>query len=715
MNVLMDGRTARVTDPVSSPSRIDRRRRARQRLHTPVYVTFNGPQSGMVLDLSELIDLNEDGFAVQTGSGLYSSDAGSKELEVNHPVTLCLDLPETKSYVHGSGLVVWRDGSGRAGIRFSFLPDRALPVLKEWLFVNLLIACSNHAARAEQRTSQESGPASAAPVSIRAASAAAPSALVPADPTPPATLEDLRQQIREFEARDIETRQDSTEAILDLIADRAARLTGATGSALALITGARTVCRARSGDPAPPLGAEVNISEGLSGECVRTGKPVLCDDTATDTRVDSELCRALGLGSFLAVPVLSDNQVVGLIEVLSPNPGAFSGATTEILVRLAELIPAAKARTSEPDSQGGGPDTGEKGRNGSMPQPVEAKLSDQGTVDSGAAGGIGQEQPEPDRTSSSQITPSQTTPDPAPPDRTATKQAVTTLIPELAHSSDAEPVLDLSLPAESSRQTLPGPAASSLDNGTPATTVNPEPGLPAPSLFSHVVAKDAISFQSVRDALWEKSPGHRANPVAESAEPTAGSEIQPTRRARAAHFGMLLAALGALALALGYLLAPRIERRLAGSTPASQPPITTVSASSNPERAKALTPEELRGLADRGDAEAQWQLGTLYHTGDGLPQNDRQAVEWFQRSANQGYAQALRALGSAYWGGRGVKQDNTEAYAWFALALAQGDQESKSLLEGLATQMTQSQVATARQQAEAWLHAHNAQAKSTSN
>ena len=34
-------------------------------LHTPVYASFKGPQTGMVVDLSELLDVHEDGFAIE--------------------------------------------------------------------------------------------------------------------------------------------------------------------------------------------------------------------------------------------------------------------------------------------------------------------------------------------------------------------------------------------------------------------------------------------------------------------------------------------------------------------------------------------------------------------------------------------------------------------------------------------------------------------------
>src|SRR5450755_277718 len=141
----MDRSIRKLPDPVAESAHGDRRRSVRQKLHTPVYASFNGPQAGMVLDLSELLDLHEDGFAIQT----------SERLEMNRAVTLCLDLPETKSYIHGSGEVMWSDDAGRGGIRFSSLPDSSRTILKEWLFANLLIACSNHAARTEQLARRE--------------------------------------------------------------------------------------------------------------------------------------------------------------------------------------------------------------------------------------------------------------------------------------------------------------------------------------------------------------------------------------------------------------------------------------------------------------------------------------------------------------------------------------------------------------------------------
>jgi hypothetical protein len=295
----------------------DRRRLVRQKLHTPVYASFNGPDSGMVVDLSELLDLHEDGFAVQT----------SERLEPNRAVTLCLDLPETKSYIHSSGQVMWSDDDGRGGVRFSGLSESSQRILKEWLFANLLIACSNYAARTEQRARrEEENPPESLPVQQSRT-------VVP--------IADRREMFSSVESVRGEVREigDDVDAVLQLITERALSLTGACSAALAFLTDDQMICRARAGEPVPPLGAPVDVQRGLSGECVRSGRLVSCEDTEDDPRIDPEVGRALGIGSLMAAPILSNFRVVGLLEVFSPQRRGFTKAHGTVLDRLAEMIP----------------------------------------------------------------------------------------------------------------------------------------------------------------------------------------------------------------------------------------------------------------------------------------------------------------------------------------------------------------------------------------
>src|SRR5208282_3051688 len=213
MDATMDRSILRLPDPIAQSAHGERRRSVRQKPYTPVYASFNGPQAGMVVDLSELLDLHEEGFAVQT----------SERLEMNRAVTLCLDLPETKSYIHGSGQVVWSDDAGRGGVRFSGLPESSRQILKEWLFANLLIACSNHAARTEQlaRRKEEKSPA---PVPVTKAGSVVPIL------NQSGTLGSV-----EAVGREVGEIGDDVDAVLQLITERALSLTGASGAALAFL------------------------------------------------------------------------------------------------------------------------------------------------------------------------------------------------------------------------------------------------------------------------------------------------------------------------------------------------------------------------------------------------------------------------------------------------------------------------------------------------
>ena len=74
--------------------------------------------------------------------------------------------------------------------------------------------------------------------------------------------------------------------------------------------------------------------------------------------------------------------------------------------------------------------------------------------------------------------------------------------------------------------------------------------------------------------------------------------------------------------------------------------------------------------AQQGIGEAQYNLGLLYARGQGVPQDDGQAIQWFRRAADQGYAPAQYSLGVMYAEGRGVSQDVAEAYFWLNLAAA---------------------------------------------
>src|SRR4030095_14228954 len=65
----------------------------------------------------------------------------------------------------------------------------------------------------------------------------------------------------------------------------------------------------------------------------------------------------------------------------------------------------------------------------------------------------------------------------------------------------------------------------------------------------------------------------------------------------------------------------------------------------------------LQQVAAQGNPKAQAFLGFLYTKGQGVPQNDAEAVKWLQAAATQGDARAQYRLGDMYNEGRGVPQN----------------------------------------------------------
>jgi putative methionine-R-sulfoxide reductase with GAF domain len=128
------------------------------------------------------------------------------------------------------------------------------------------------------------------------------------------------------------------EAALQLLAERAQYITGASGAAIALREGSAMICRASTGPSAPQLGAEVQIKSGLTGESVRTRQVLRCDDAETDSRVNRESCRALGIKSVMVVPLLREQEVTGVFELLADRPNAFEVRDVTALERLAEMV-----------------------------------------------------------------------------------------------------------------------------------------------------------------------------------------------------------------------------------------------------------------------------------------------------------------------------------------------------------------------------------------
>ncbi len=158
----------------------------------------------------------------------------------------------------------------------------------------------------------------------------------PAEPGPRFPGEDGGRSLAEMAYRDLD-------AALQLLAERALYITGASGAAIALRRGQHNdmLCRATTGSNAPELGALLSMEYGLSGESVRTRQVLRCDDAERDLRVNREACRNLGIASVVVMPIVSEEQVLGVFELLSGEPRAFDERSLSALQRLSEMVETA--------------------------------------------------------------------------------------------------------------------------------------------------------------------------------------------------------------------------------------------------------------------------------------------------------------------------------------------------------------------------------------
>ncbi|HWQ52805.1 MAG TPA: metallophosphoesterase [Bryobacteraceae bacterium] len=85
-------------------------------------------------------------------------------------------------------------------------------------------------------------------------------------------------------------------------------------------------------------------------------------------------------------------------------------------------------------------------------------------------------------------------------------------------------------------------------------------------------------------------------------------------------------------------------------------------------------------IAEKGDANAQYNVALLYARGEGIPQDIPKAAEWYRKAAEQGVAAAQYNLGVILANGQGVPQNITEARNWFEKAAAQDVAEAQDVL-----------------------------------
>ena len=82
-------------------------------------------------------------------------------------------------------------------------------------------------------------------------------------------------------------------------------------------------------------------------------------------------------------------------------------------------------------------------------------------------------------------------------------------------------------------------------------------------------------------------------------------------------------------------------------------------------------------MANGGDVGAQYSLGLMYYTGDGVPRNYKLALQWYTKAAEKGDTASQFHLGKMYDNGDGVPEDDELAVKWYTKAANRGDAASQ--------------------------------------
>lgn len=131
----------------------------------------------------------------------------------------------------------------------------------------------------------------------------------------------------------------NADEVMHIVADRAATLTSAAAAMVALVEGDDLVYRTVIGTASREVGERVPRASSTAGRCLPRGS-----DNAAELHAGAELRGVAGSAATACVPLLYGETAVGVLEVVAPQPAAFSDEDVETLRVLGQIIAIALHR-----------------------------------------------------------------------------------------------------------------------------------------------------------------------------------------------------------------------------------------------------------------------------------------------------------------------------------------------------------------------------------
>jgi hypothetical protein len=445
---------------------------------------------------------------------------------------------------------------------------------------------------------------------------------------------------------------------LQAILEQAMERTGATGAAIALSTEDAVCCRASTGPPAAEVGTRLNVGSGLTGHCLSTGEILLCNETNTDRRVDPQLCKEIGVRSVLVLPIRQNAKVVGVLEVLSANPDAFSEHDAAAISKLADrVLPLLSESATIPHRCLHQLPRNDTGARSDPPTPLahayvlqepNKRLTTTDAAEAREWRGhyIGSELPDEPVTVTSHEYP------------TGSRWLTTGLAAAVALVAIFGYGYHLNHSRVSTKIAIP-PIASAIHK--PAIADQPQ----------------LLSEQDKRTNGQPKASDSVLTDNMQEAVLAIKGKVQSTDLNRTVS-----------------------QAKAGDSTAQYEMAVRYADGAGVPQNYRDAMAWFAKAAAN-GNDNAQWKLGLGYIKGIGVPHDARKAAVWIKRAANHGHIRAQSALSDLYLGGRGVPRDYVRAYTWASIAAGlRGDDNAR--LKVMGSRMTAVQIADAHRRVSIW-------------
>jgi PAS domain S-box-containing protein len=140
------------------------------------------------------------------------------------------------------------------------------------------------------------------------------------------------------------------DAFINLVVERMAILTNATGTVMEIVDGNDMVYHAAAGTLTEHLGLRFSIANSLSGLCIQSREVLNCIDTENDPRVNLKKCRETNTRAMVVAPLFNAGNPVGVLKIIASEPSAFTDRDLQTLRLMAGLIGAAIGHQTDYDT-----------------------------------------------------------------------------------------------------------------------------------------------------------------------------------------------------------------------------------------------------------------------------------------------------------------------------------------------------------------------------